>query len=60
METREFLTALDDASATGEEGWDEEAFFGDADFANATLEGMAAFAEEQETILLEELRAEVA
>lgn len=37
-----------------------DAFFGDADFAKATFEGMAAFAEGKETILLEELRAEVA
>ena len=60
MESREFLTALDDANATGESAGQEEAFFGDADFAKATLEGMAAFAEGQETISLEELRAEVA
>ena len=60
MESRESFTALDDANATGEGAWQEEAFFGDADFAKATLEGMAAFTEGQETILLEELRAEVA
>lgn len=60
MESREFLTALDDANDTGEGPRQEEAFFGDADFSKATLEGMAAFAEGQETISLEELRAEVA
>ena len=40
--------------------WQQEVFSGDADFAEATLEEMAAFAEGQETILLEELRAEFA
>ena len=60
MEAREPLTALEDANVMGEGAWEEETFFGDADFAKATLEGMAAFAEGQETILLEELRAEVA
>ena len=60
METRESLNTLDDADAAGEGVRQEEAFFGDADFAKATLEGMAAFAEGQETILLEDLRAEVA
>ena len=60
MESKESPTVLDDANTIGEGAWQEEAFFGDADFAKATLDGMAAFAEGQETILLEELRAEVA
>ena len=37
MEARESLTALDDANVMGEGAWEEEAFFGDADFAKATL-----------------------
>ena len=38
----------------------EETFPMDGDFAKATLEERAAFAEGQETILLEELRPEIA
>ena len=60
MEARESRPVLEDANVVEEGAWQQETFFGDADFAEATLEGMAAFAEEQETIFLEELRAEVA
>ena len=53
-------TPVEGASLTKDDALLDEAFFGDADFANATLAGMAAFAEGKESILLEELRAEVA
>ena len=60
MQTRSPIFTSEYVNATEEGDWQEEAFFGDADFAKATLEGMAAFAAGEETILLEELRAEVA
>ena len=56
MQRKTPLAATEEAKDT----WQEEAFGGDADFAKTTLEAMDAFAEGQETILLEELRAEVA
>ena len=60
METRRSVAA--DTSVNINEGssWEDDAFSGDAEFAKSTLEGMAAFSEGQETISLEELRAEVA
>lgn len=60
MQTRISLAATEEAKDTRVETWQEEPFGGDAEFAKATLEAMKAFAEGQETILLEELRAEVA
>ena len=60
MQKRSRPTAMEEVNGTKEDGWQQEEFGGDTDFAIATLEGMAAFAEGQETMLLEELRAEIA
>ena len=60
MQKRSPLDAMEDGNTKAGEAWQEEVFGGDTDFAEATLEGMAAFAEGQETIVLEELRSEVA
>ena len=54
------LDAVEDSNTKAREAWQEEVFGGDTDFAEATLEGMAAFAEGQETIMLEELKSELA
>ena len=58
MQERSPHDAVEDADATAKDAWQEEAFGGDAEFAKATLEAVKAFAEGQETILLEELTAE--
>ncbi len=60
MQARPFLAATERAKDTRADTWREEVWEGDADFVKATLEAMDAFAKGQETILLEELRAEIA
>lgn len=60
MQKRTPLATKEEAKDTIADAWLEEAFGGDAEFAEATLDAMSAFAEGQQTILLEELRAEVA
>ncbi len=60
MQTRTPAVQVEDTGVTEGGTCQEEAFFGDADFGKASLEGRTAFAEGQETILLEDLRAEIA
>ena len=60
MQRRPRPAEVSEVNDTPGDDWQQEVFSGDADFVKDTLEGMAAFAEGQETILLEELRAEIA
>ena len=60
MQTRAPLESEKEVTVTIKGNSQVEEFFGDSNFAKDTLEGRAAFAEGKETILLEELRAEVA
>ena len=60
MQTRTPIVQLEDTGVEEGGTFQEQTFFGDADFAKATLEGRTAFAEGQETISLKDLRAEIA
>ena len=60
MQTRIPPITVEDGNTGGVGTSQDKVFFEDTEFGKATLKEMAAFAEGQDTILLEELRAEVA